>query len=175
MDFIKDYFPITGMACELCAETIKNGLQNLNGVSEVDVLFGAKLLVVIYDRQIISRNEIISALLDSGFGLRILSSEIRVNFRSMADSLENFAELIADIKDSSIKIIRFNYDFDNKAGFMDIKSTKGSGTEISRILMLNGFEEMKIVMENFVSYNEQLNRMKAMKIWKKILGRALTK
>lgn len=60
---------VTGMSCAACAAAIERGLKKKTGVSEVVVNLAAEKATITYDNALISKEEIIRAIEDLGYGV----------------------------------------------------------------------------------------------------------
>lgn len=62
---------IDSMMCENCASTIAKSLESLTGVSDVNANVKKKTVMVTYDESINTEEEILKAVVDSGFTFKI--------------------------------------------------------------------------------------------------------
>ena len=65
----KEKFDIQGMTCSSCSSHVENAVKKLNGIKNVSVNLLSNNMLVEYDEKIISDNTIISAVLNSGYGI----------------------------------------------------------------------------------------------------------
>ncbi|MCO5575990.1 hypothetical protein L7F22_029797 [Adiantum nelumboides] len=70
-------FTISGLSCASCVVSVEGVLQSLNGVSSAVVGLASGLGKVSYNPLIVSKEDIISAIVDAGFEAEFLESEKR--------------------------------------------------------------------------------------------------
>lgn len=64
-------FPVTGMMCTGCSASVEKILKNTEGVNEANVNFAANTVLVDYDTDIISKEELKNSLEEAGYGMII--------------------------------------------------------------------------------------------------------
>src|SRR5690554_1115812 len=64
-------FPVTGMMCTGCSASVEKILRNTEGVNEANVNFAANTVLVDYDTEIISKEELKNSLEEAGYGIII--------------------------------------------------------------------------------------------------------
>ena len=62
-------FPVTGMTCQNCANSIAKALRDLPGVEAAEVNFGSRTAVVVRDPEAVDGRAIASAVRKAGFGV----------------------------------------------------------------------------------------------------------
>ncbi|RFC54070.1 heavy metal translocating P-type ATPase [Brumimicrobium aurantiacum] len=70
----KSTFPVTGMSCAGCASSVENILKKTDGVSNAEVNFASNTVLVSYDTQIVSQEQLQSNLQGAGYDI-IINSE----------------------------------------------------------------------------------------------------
>lgn len=58
---------VEGMACEHCETAVKKAVNDLNGISSVEVDLEKKAVTVTYDSVAVSLEDIIAAIEDQGY------------------------------------------------------------------------------------------------------------
>ncbi|SUO95423.1 heavy-metal-associated domain-containing protein [Suttonella ornithocola] len=66
-------FTIDGMTCNGCANSVKNALESVPGISEVTVNLAEKQVAVVFDEKKISSQDIIDAIEDAGYDATLKS------------------------------------------------------------------------------------------------------
>jgi len=64
-------FDIQGMTCSSCSSHVEKAVCKLNGIENVNVNLLSNNMVVEYNDDIVSNNEIINAVIDAGYGARV--------------------------------------------------------------------------------------------------------
>lgn len=62
-------FKVNGMSCNSCVLHVKNSVENLRGIKNIDVSLKNKNMAVIYDENIIKEIDIKNAVKDSGYNI----------------------------------------------------------------------------------------------------------
>ncbi|WP_107040174.1 heavy metal translocating P-type ATPase [Brumimicrobium mesophilum] len=70
----KSTFPVTGMSCAGCASSIENILKKMDGVNEAGVNFASNSVLVSYDKETVTKEELKSSLQSAGYDI-IISTE----------------------------------------------------------------------------------------------------
>ncbi|WP_449495005.1 heavy metal translocating P-type ATPase [Brumimicrobium salinarum] len=70
----KSTFPVTGMSCAGCASSVENILNKTDGVSSAEVNFASNTVLVSYDTERVSKEELKSNLEGAGYDI-IISSD----------------------------------------------------------------------------------------------------
>ena len=68
---MKTIINIEGMSCMHCVAAVKNALENLNGVTAVEVILEKKIAEIEYESDIINTDDMISAIEEQGFDASI--------------------------------------------------------------------------------------------------------
>ena len=68
-------FTITGMSCDGCARGIASELKRAPGVVSAGVCFSNRLATVVYDTNRISVAGLKKAIVDAGYGAKLVKSE----------------------------------------------------------------------------------------------------
>ena len=62
--------PVFGMSCEHCVEAVKDVLNALKGVKEVEVSLEGKNAQVVYDEELTGLSELESAIIEEGYQVK---------------------------------------------------------------------------------------------------------
>ena len=65
---MKEKFSVTGMTCSACSAGIERAVCRLEGVKKADVSLMGESMTVDYDEQALSREKIIQAVIELGYG-----------------------------------------------------------------------------------------------------------
>lgn len=65
---IKEKFDVTGMTCSACSSRVEKCVSRLEGISQVSVNLLTNSMQVEYDENVLSENQIISAVVKAGYG-----------------------------------------------------------------------------------------------------------
>ncbi len=68
---MKEKFNVTGMTCSACSAGIERSLNRLNGVEKADVSLMGESMQVEYNPEVISKENIIAAVVDLGYGASV--------------------------------------------------------------------------------------------------------
>ena len=71
---MKQKFNITGMTCSACSAHVEKAVRKLEGVQSADVSLMTNSMAVQYDENILSADDIIKAVVDSGYGTSLAQS-----------------------------------------------------------------------------------------------------
>ena len=71
---MKQKFNITGMTCSACSAHVEKAVRKLEGVQSADVSLMTNSMAVQYDENILSADDIIKAVVDSGYGASLAQS-----------------------------------------------------------------------------------------------------
>ena len=74
---VEKKFSVTGMTCSSCSAHVEKGVQKLNGVKKVNVNLLSNSMTVIFDESKLNENDIISAVVKSGYGASIYKDEVK--------------------------------------------------------------------------------------------------
>ena len=64
---MKEKFSVKGMTCSACSAGIERTVRRLNGVEKADVSLMLESMIVEYDERVLSREEIMQAVVDLGY------------------------------------------------------------------------------------------------------------
>ena len=67
MSEIKKQFKVEGMSCSHCEKAVKNALNELNGVSNIEVDLNGKTVTVQYDIDVVAEKKLIEAIEEAGY------------------------------------------------------------------------------------------------------------
>lgn len=73
---MKEKFSVTGMSCAACSAGIERTVKRLHGVKNAEVSLMGESMVVEYDEKQISRENIIEAVVDLGYGASIFDENV---------------------------------------------------------------------------------------------------
>ena len=73
---MKEKFSVTGMSCAACSAGIERTLRKLNGIQTADVSLMGESMIVEYDENAVSRDDIIQAVVDLGYGAKVYEEKI---------------------------------------------------------------------------------------------------
>lgn len=76
-DFVSETLNISGMSCQVCAGKVEKGSRSIEGVTESNINLTTEKLSIKYDRELVSRDEIIKKIEELGFGAK-LEKELRI-------------------------------------------------------------------------------------------------
>ena len=82
-DMKKEVFKIQGMTCASCARTIEKAVSSLAGVTSAQVNFGAETLLVEYDEEKVSPEDMAKATKDVGYQLLVPEDKEGKSFLSL--------------------------------------------------------------------------------------------
>ena len=73
---MKEKFSITGMTCSACSAGIERTVRRLEGVMGAEVSLMSESMVIEYDESRITRDDIINAVVDLGYGATIYNENV---------------------------------------------------------------------------------------------------
>ncbi len=73
---MKEKFLISGMSCSACSAGIERTLQKIEGVSKVEVSLMGECMQVEYEEGVVSRENIIQAVMDLGYGIKEFEEDV---------------------------------------------------------------------------------------------------
>lgn len=73
---MKEKFSVTGMSCAACSAGIERTVKRLHGVKNAEVSLMGESMVVEYDEKQLSRENIIKAVVDLGYGASIFDENV---------------------------------------------------------------------------------------------------
>lgn len=73
---MKEKFSVTGMSCAACSAGIERTVSKMKGITQVEVSLMGESMVVEYDDQTVSSQEIIQAVIDLGYGVKPFEENI---------------------------------------------------------------------------------------------------
>ena len=62
--------PVYGMSCEHCVKAVKDALNALKGVKEVEVSLEGKNAQVVYDEELTGLSELESVIIEEGYQVK---------------------------------------------------------------------------------------------------------
>ncbi|MFB6229908.1 MAG: heavy metal translocating P-type ATPase [Salinibacter sp.] len=99
--------PVEGMSCASCAESIEEALRTVDGVTQVAVNFATERADVIVDPDAASVRDLVTAVEDSGYGVRTTETTLTVqgmSCASCASSVESGLEALDGVLETSVNI-----------------------------------------------------------------------
>ena len=72
---IKKHFNITGMSCSACSAHVNKAVSELKGIKSVSVNLLKNSMTVNYDETLLNDSQIISAVIEAGYGATLKNSE----------------------------------------------------------------------------------------------------
>ncbi|MFC4698423.1 heavy metal translocating P-type ATPase [Enterococcus aquimarinus] len=105
----KETFPIEGMSCASCAQTVEKSVQNLAGVQEASVNFATEKLTVTYNEQELTAQTISEAVHQAGYEVVQSTQEMTFAIEGMtcsscAQTVEKTAKHLAGVKDAAVNL-----------------------------------------------------------------------
>ncbi len=95
----KEKFNVTGMTCSSCVAHVEKAVKELDGIQSVNVNLLLNSMETEYDENLVSRNQIIKAVISAGYGINYKSDEVN-------DKLENdFGENEKQIMEMKFRLI----------------------------------------------------------------------
>ena len=85
---MKEKFSVTGMTCSACSAGIERTLNKLSGVNKAEVYLMSESMSVEYDESLISREEIIAAVISLGYGASIYDEKAAALKKPQTDTLK---------------------------------------------------------------------------------------
>ncbi len=85
---MKEKFSVTGMTCSACSAGIERTVCRLDGVERADVSLMGESMVVEYDETRLSRENIINAVVDLGYGATIYNENVLMERKPQPDKLK---------------------------------------------------------------------------------------
>ncbi len=85
---MKEKFSVTGMTCTACSAGIERTLNRMEGVEKAEVSLMGERMTVDYDETRISKEDIIAAVVDLGYGASIYSEKIFDEKKPQPDRLK---------------------------------------------------------------------------------------
>ena len=73
---MKEKFSITGMSCSACSSGIEKNVKKLKGVERAEVSLMAESMTVVYDENVLSREDIIKTVQALGYGASIFDEDV---------------------------------------------------------------------------------------------------
>ncbi|XP_021895268.1 probable copper-transporting ATPase HMA5 [Carica papaya] len=134
---------INGMTCTSCSSTVERALQTVNGVQKAQVALATEEAEVYYDPKIISHNQLLEAIEDTGFEAILISTGEDVNkidlqvdgvrtnhsMRMIEESLEALPGIQSIEMNPEVKKISLSYkpDMTGPRNFIRVIESTGSG------------------------------------------------
>lgn len=105
----KETFPIEGMSCASCAQTVEKSVQKLAGVQEASVNFATEKLTVTYNEQELTVQTIREAVHQAGYEVVQPTQEMTFAIEGMtcsscAQTVEKTAKHLAGVKDAAVNL-----------------------------------------------------------------------
>ena len=85
---MKEKFSVTGMSCAACSAGIERTLSKLEGVLKAEVSLMGESMVVEYDERVISRENIIGAVVELGYGAALFDENVLKERKPQPDLLK---------------------------------------------------------------------------------------
>ena len=85
---MKEKFSVTGMTCAACSAGIERTVSRINGVEKVEVSLMGENMVVEYDEHRVSREQIIQAVINLGYGASIYNENLLKERKPQPDTLK---------------------------------------------------------------------------------------
>lgn len=85
---MKEKFSVSGMTCAACSAGIERTVSRMDGVSKAEVSLMGESMVVEYNEKTISRENIIQAVVDLGYGAAIFDENILKERKPQPDKLK---------------------------------------------------------------------------------------
>ena len=85
---MKEKFTVTGMSCAACSAGIDRTLNKAEGVRKAEVSLMGESMVVEYDERKISREKIIQAVVNLGYGAKLFDENVLRERKPQPDLLK---------------------------------------------------------------------------------------
>ncbi len=85
---MKEKFSVTGMSCAACSAGIERTLRKKQGIVSADVSLMGECMVVEYDEKSVSREDIIQAVVDLGYGATLFDENVLKERKPQPDLLK---------------------------------------------------------------------------------------
>ena len=85
---MKEKFSVTGMSCAACSAGIERSLRKKEGIVSADVSLMGERMVVEYDEKAISREDIIQAVVELGYGATLFDENVLKERKPQPDLLK---------------------------------------------------------------------------------------
>jgi Cu+-exporting ATPase len=133
-------YPVDGMTCTACAETVEDAVGELEGIREASVNFAAERLSVRYDLDVVSPTDLAETVADQGYELVVdgeegseesVESTVQLELDGMsctacADSIQEAVERLEGVRSADVN-------FSAETGRVEHDGTVDSGTLIEAV------------------------------------------
>ena len=89
---MKEKFSVSGMTCAACSAGIERTISRMDGVSKAEVSLMGESMVVEYNEKTISRENIIQAVVDLGYGATIFDENVLKEIKEVIIDLAKAGE-----------------------------------------------------------------------------------
>jgi Cu+-exporting ATPase len=149
--------PITGMTCASCSARVQNTLSDLKGIESASVNLAAEKASIYYKPSEISVNDIISAIIDLGYGVTILTTDLPIKGMTCASCVKRVQDTLASL--NGVLSVSVNLATE-KAALEYIPTEAGIG-DFKKALRGIGYDILEVSQGEDIVETEKREREKA--------------
>ena len=133
--------PLTGMSCASCAARIQEGLSGRRGVKSAAVNFAAEKATVIYDKSLVTVDDLVNSVRELGYGVSISKVVLPIKGMSCASCVAAVQEALSSLSGVVSASVNFATEkatveyFPEQAGIRDFRDAiRDAGYELVEIV-----------------------------------------
>lgn len=135
---MKTTYPITGMSCSSCAQTIEKAVGKLPGVNEVVVNFATEKMTIEYEATLLSENVLLEAVRNAGYGVQ--QQLASTTFEVSGMSCSSCAQTIEMALSHQSGVIKVTVNFANEKMYVEYDPKKVSPNQLVQAVTKAGYQ-----------------------------------
>ena len=151
--------PVTGMTCASCVSHVQKALSELRGVTEASVNFAAEKAAVVYDPSVVSVADLITSVIDQGYGVAVSRLTLPVRGMTCAACVSAVENALRGLDG----VVSVAVNFATEKAAIDYFPSQVGIREFKRAVKEAGYEVVEAGQGEDIVEKEQREREKAYK------------
>jgi Cu+-exporting ATPase len=133
----KNTFPVEGMSCTSCAESVEETLSNREGVESASVSFATEDATVVFDESVVSVSDLADSVEDAGYELIVNGADsgeadtvdLRIDGMTCASCVDSVQTALEDVEG----VLEASVNLSTETARVTVESSVGSPTLIDAV------------------------------------------
>jgi Cu+-exporting ATPase len=148
---------VTGMTCAACSSAVQRGLSDLSGVRSASVNFAAEKASVLYDRTVVTVNDLIKAIEDLGYGVSVSKLTLPIKGMTCASCVKTVQDTLGGLRG----VVSASVNFATEKATVEYLPTQVGLRDFKKAIKEAGYELVEVEKGEDVVQKEQRERESA--------------
>jgi Cu+-exporting ATPase len=148
---------VTGMTCAACSSAVQRGLSDLSGVRSASVNFAAEKASVLYDRTVVTVNDLIKAIEALGYGVSVSKLTLPIKGMTCASCVKTVQDTLGGLRG----VVSASVNFATEKATVEYLPTQVGLRDFKKAIKEAGYELVEVEKGEDVVQKEQRERESA--------------